>query len=66
MQQSLIGLIVKDKSIVAKAACRASTVKRNAGTWTARCTTTYIDGTKVTRLASYVLSKRKITLEPAH
>ncbi len=61
MQRSLVGLIVKDKSIVTRAACRASTVQHHVGnTWTAKCTATYLDGTKESRSASYIPTKRKI------
>lgn len=65
-QQSAVGLIADDKSVVTKAACRPPTVKRNpGGTWTVTCTVTYSDGKVVRGYANLIPAQDKFTFEPA-
>ncbi len=64
-QQSLVGMVAKDDSLMTKAACKASTVKRNAGgTYTVTCTVTYSDGMVARGGANLIPAQNEITFEP--
>jgi len=64
-QQSLVGSVAKNDSVMTKATCRASTVKRNAGgTYTVVCTVTYSDGNVARGNASLIPAQNEITFEP--
>ena len=65
-QQSLVGMVAKDDSVMTKAACKASTVQRNAGgTYTVSCTVTYSDGMVARGGANLIPAQDEITFEPA-
>lgn len=64
-QQSLVGSVAKDDSVMTKATCRASTVKRNlGGTYTVVCTVTYSDGKVARGNANLIPAQNEITFEP--
>jgi hypothetical protein len=65
VQQSLVGGVAKDESVMTKLACRQSTVVQNPGdTWTVQCTATYSDGTRYAGYATLLPSQDKATWEP--
>lgn len=64
-QQSLPGTVAKDDSVMTKATCKPSTVKRNAGgTYTVTCTVTYSDGMVARGDANLIPAQNEITFEP--
>jgi hypothetical protein len=57
--------VAKDDSVMTKATCKASTVKRNAGgTYTVTCTVTYSDGMVARGGANLIPAQDEITFEP--
>jgi Protein of unknown function (DUF2510) len=64
-QQSLIGAVAKDESVITKAACQASTVTDNSGgTYTVGCTVTYSDGSQWAGDATLIPAQDKVAWEP--
>jgi hypothetical protein len=64
-RQFLPGRVAKDDSVMTKATCKASTVKRNAGgTYTVTCTVTYSDGMVARGGANLIPAQDEITFEP--
>jgi hypothetical protein len=65
-QRNLVGLVAQDNSVSTRAACKASTVRHNAGnTWTVQCIVTYSDGSTAAGYANILPASNKITFEPA-
>ena len=61
----LTSVVAKDGAVVTKAACRASTLKRNAGgSDTVYCTVTESDGGKAGGYANLIPSQQEITWDP--
>jgi hypothetical protein len=60
-QNSLVGTVAEDESVITKAACTPSSVKHNAGdTWTV----TYSDGSEWSGYANLLPAQDKVTFEP--
>jgi hypothetical protein len=65
IQQSLVGVVAKDNSVMTAVKCKPSSLKENAGdTWTAQCTVTYSDGAQWSGYGNMVPAKDSVTFEP--
>jgi hypothetical protein len=65
LQQSLVGLVAKDGSVITGATCYKKTVKHNAGnTYTAECHVTYSDDTVYSGFATLLVAKDEVSWEP--
>ena len=65
VEQSLVGLVAKDESVITRATCYKSTVKHNPGdTWTVSCQVTYSDGTVYSGYGTLLPAQGKIAWEP--
>jgi hypothetical protein len=65
VDQTLVGSVAKDESVITGMTCKSATVKHNAGdTWTVHCTASYSDGSKWSGFATIVVSQAKVTWEP--
>lgn len=63
--QSLDGTAAKDGSVFTKVACKAASVKHDAGnTYTASCTATYSDGSEYSGYGSLLAARDQVTFEP--
>jgi hypothetical protein len=65
LEQSLVGLVAKDESVITKATCYKSTVVDNAGnTYTAQCHVTYSDDTVYSGYATLLVNSDQVSWEP--
>ena len=65
IQHNLLSIVAKDGAVITKAACRASTLKRNAGgTYTVYCKVTESDGAVSEGYANLIPAQDEITWDP--
>ena len=65
LEQSLVGLVAKDGSVITKAVCFKSSVRHNPGdTYTASCHVTYTDQTVYSGYATLLVAQQKVSWQP--
>lgn len=63
IQQDAVGMVAADSSVVTAAKCRPA--RRNPGsTWTAHCTVTYTDGSKVPGNITLIPATNRLAFQP--
>jgi hypothetical protein len=63
IEQDAVGMVAADSSVVTAAKCRPA--RRNPGdTWTAHCTVTYTDGSKVPGNITLIPATNRLAFQP--